>query len=352
MTATAHVLTEEVRAGALAAGVRCLPVGPVVESENGNSAFTGERLELRNKTLGASEIGAVAGLSARYNALDIYLRKVGMEPPFEGNEYTEWGNRLEPLIGEKYSQTLCAVLERSPTLVRLSEPWMCATPDFIASEFGAPEETKEYWGLECKNKDAHIAHQFGETGTDQVPHDIAAQGYWGMMVTGLLQWDFAVLIGGNQFRWFRIYHDDAIEADLQQIGYDFMHDHVYKGIEPPVDGSESWRKHLQTKFAKHGELIIEATEEQALWIRDLNGIRAQVKALEPEESRLENLIKNAIGENAGITSPFGGFTWKAPKQGNPSWKEIALELGAEDFPDIIERHRGSASRKFLAKGAK
>lgn len=331
----------------MTAAIRIEPVG-----DNGGSQFTGERLELRKKTLGASEIAAVAGLSSYESALDIYLRKTGVMPPFAGNEYTEWGNRLEPLIGRKYSDTLIAVLDPGETVIRASEPWQSATPDFIAQEFGATNDVaaKRRWGVECKNKSARMAHLFGETGTDQVPDDVAAQCYWGMIVTDLPWWDIAVLIGGCEFRWFRLHRDAEIESSLQEIGYDFWHNNVLKGIEPPVDGSQSWSEHLKRKFAKHGEQLRDATEEEAAWMLDLFALRHAKAQIEEKEELLENQIKNAIGDNAGLTSPYGRITWKAAKHGNPNWKEIAEKLGAT--PEIIEANRGAAARKFLVTPAK
>lgn len=324
-----------------------------IEPSNVESQFTGEKLELRKKTLGASEIAAVAGLSPwGETSLDVYLSKHGLKPHFQGNEYTEWGNRLEPEIGRKYSDTLIAVLDRGVTFIRPSEPWQSATPDFIAQEFGATDDVaaKRRWGVECKNRNARLAYMFGETGTDQVPHDVAAQCYWGMIVTDLPWWDVAVLIGGCEFRWFRLYRDETIEADLQEIGHDFWHNNVLKAIEPPIDGSQSWSDHLKRKFAKHGEELREATEAEVAYVLNLAEIRAEKKKIEEQESELENLLKNAIGESAGIVSPFGRVTWKAPKHGNPKWKDIAEKLGAT--PDLIEEHRGTASRKFLFTPAK
>lgn len=335
------------------AGVCVIPYRPDPAQSNGNSPFTGEKAEARKKTLGASEIAAVAGLSPwGETALDVYLRKVGINPPFQGNEYTEWGNRLEDVIVQKYADALGYKVERCGTFVR---DWMSATPDRIASA-NAPvsegPEAMDYWGVEAKNRNARLAYMFGETGTDQVSDDIAAQCHWGMAVTTLPFWDVPVLLGGCEFRWFRLYRDESIETDLVQMGYDFWHNHVLKGIEPPVDGSESWTKHLQRKFAKHSDQLREATEPEVALIRELNEVRAIVDEVDGEKTRLENLIKNAIGESAGIMSPYGGFTWKAPAKGNPKWKEIAEALGANDHPDLIERHRGDVSRKFLAKEAK
>lgn len=328
----------------MTAAIRIEPAG-----DNGRSQFSGERLELRKKTLGASEIAAVAGLSSYENALDIFLRKTGVVPPFEGSEYTEWGNRLEPLIGRKYADTLVAVLEPSETVIR---DWQSATPDFIAQEFGALDDVsaRRRWGVECKNRNARMAHLFGETGTDQVPDDVAAQCYWGMIVTGLPWWDVAVLIGGCEFRWFRLHRDAEIEGDLQQIGYDFWHNHVLRGVEPPVDGSSSWSEHLKRKFAKHGEQLRDATEDEAGVMLDLFALRHAKAALEKRESLLENQIKAAIGECAGLTCSYGKVTWKAARQGNPKWKEIAESLGAT--PDIIEGYRSAPPRKFLVTPAK
>ena len=69
-------------------------------------SFDEIRLEERRKTLGASEIPAVAGVNPHRSALDVYLEKKGLSAPFAGNAFTEWGLRLEEPIAQKYAEVV------------------------------------------------------------------------------------------------------------------------------------------------------------------------------------------------------------------------------------------------------
>ena len=55
--------------------------------------LTQEQQARRLSGLGASEVPAVLGLDPYRSPLDVYLEKTGVLPPFEGNNFTEWGNR-------------------------------------------------------------------------------------------------------------------------------------------------------------------------------------------------------------------------------------------------------------------
>ena len=55
-------------------------------------------LDTRNKSIGGSEIGAIAGLSEYGSALTVYNEKIGLAEKFKGNIHTLFGTRLEPFI--------------------------------------------------------------------------------------------------------------------------------------------------------------------------------------------------------------------------------------------------------------
>lgn len=273
-------------------------------------SFDAERLEARRKTLGASEIPAVAGLSSYKTPLDVYLEKRGLAESFTGSEFTEWGLRLENVVAEKYGEMMGVMLKTSETLVGVTEPWMSATPDrFVFLDMASGPSH----GLEIKNKGARQIVNWGDSGTDAVPHDIAAQCHWSMLVTGLRIWDVAVLFGGNTFRWYRLEYDDAIASALMERGRDFWINHVLAGVEPPIDGSKAAGEYLKKRFAKHTDVLRDATREEEQIIRELAGAKEKAKAADAEQSLIENKIKMAIGANAGIMSRSGRVTWKAPK---------------------------------------
>lgn len=59
-------------------------------------------LEERQSYLGASDMAAILGVDDHKTALDLYNEKVGLVPPFEGNNQTKRGQRLEEVAAQEY----------------------------------------------------------------------------------------------------------------------------------------------------------------------------------------------------------------------------------------------------------
>jgi len=64
-------------------------------------AFTAEE---RRKYIGASEVAAVMGYDRYRTPLDVFREKTGLSTPFEGNNHTERGNRLEPIAAQLFTE--------------------------------------------------------------------------------------------------------------------------------------------------------------------------------------------------------------------------------------------------------
>lgn len=305
------------------------------------SSFTPEQLEARRATLGASEIPAVAGLHPHQTPLDVYLVKRGLVPPFEGNQFTEWGLRLERVLCDKYAEATGLYFGDQPgTVISSAEPWMSATPDRIV--LGTDNER---WGLEAKCKSARQAIKWGESGTDQIPHDVAAQCHWSMLVTGLARWDVVVLFGGNDYRSYTLRYDTDIADSLMAAGWDFWHNHVVPGVEPRLDGSRAAHDFLARKFSSHSDALLEAMAATDGAVRMLKRVRARIAEAEAEQSALEVEIKAAIGDAAGMQGRDWRATWKKAASGGIDYKGVAESLGAT--PDVLAQFARPGSRRLL-----
>lgn len=308
------------------------------------AALTADQREIRKTGLGASEIAAVAGLDPFRNALDVFLDKTGQAPPFEGNEFTRWGNRLEAVIADEYADQL-GVTVRSPgaTLRHPTEPWILATPDRLV----LTDDPTVTWGLECKARGVHQAERWGEHGTDEVPHEVAAQCHWAMGVTGLARWDVAVLIGGNDFRVYSLTRDEEILNGLIGIGRAFWFEHVVLGIHPTLDGSESAHRFLAKKYPLHSDEMVKADEEIDALCLELAARKRSLEIAKEHISGLEVSLKDFIGARMGILATCGKVTWKQIASGGIDYKAIVEVLGAPK--ELIEQHKRPGYRRFLAQ---
>lgn len=317
-------------------------------------SFTPEQLARRRLTLGASEIPVVAGLVPQKSPIALWMEKRGLVPSFEGNEFTEWGTRLEAVIADKYAEVRGVRIYTCDTVIHKTEPWMSATPDRYVDQPGDPETAVIDRGLEVKCRGEYRGDEWGEPGTDEVPHDVAIQCHWSMLVTGLRRWDVATLIGGNKFRMYELFYDAEVADTLLAIGREFWFDYVLAGVQPPIDGSGATQALLKQRFRSVTESLRAATPEEAAWLASLREVREYRKHIEGREDELKNLLMNAIGASAGLTAPDGSrVTWTAPVSGGVSWKNIALALerklnAPKDIvPALVAEFTSEPVRRFV-----
>lgn len=313
-------------------------------------SLTAAQHAMRMTGIGASEIGTVAGLVPYARPIDVWLVKRGLREPFEGNQATRMGTALEPVIANIYAAEYLGPGERvvqpseawpdavDGTLRHPDHPWVLASPDRAVMVGG-----KVVRLVEIKTAGPRTAYLWGDA-HDAVPNGYRAQVEWQMAVTGVPVVDLVVLLAGEEVRAYRIERDPELWEYLLSIGRDFWR-RVQDGIEPPVDGSESWRDYIASRFPK-GEGLRTATADEAALIEALDTVKRSIRELEEREADIENRLKLAIGNSEGIVTPSLRATWKADKTGPVAWKAVAEELGAADKPEVVARHVGVPTRKL------
>jgi putative phage-type endonuclease len=324
--------------------------------------LTEAQLAFRLTGVGSSEIGAIAGLTppSYTRPIDVWATKLGLATVAE-TEAMRWGTLMEPVIAQAYAAQHCAADEQllmpsdvwpdtvDGTLRHSSEPWILASPDrvVVTEADGCRTITRL---VEIKNVASRSAHYWGDE-NDDVPPWYRAQIEWQMLVTGIDTCDIAALIGGSEFRVYRIHRDPEIAAMLVDAGRRFWRC-VETQEPPPIDGSESWRRHLETRFPKERQETIRATQEADDIAAALASSRGQLKTAKEEVSRRENELRAFLGESESVEGDDWRATWKAPAKGATKWKEVAMELGAKSRLDVVAKHTGTPTRRltFTWKG--
>jgi len=124
----------------------------------------------RTQGIGASEVAAVLGLVP--GAIDVYARKVGEAEPWEGNSLTEFGQRIERVIGEAYLDRHAqeGIRIYTPgTLVHHKHSWAFASPDRIVAPAGAGRPPREAWLRVLEIKTVFFSSAEYGDGADEVP---------------------------------------------------------------------------------------------------------------------------------------------------------------------------------------
>lgn len=295
--------------------------------------LTAEQLATRSTGIGASEIGAVAGLSRWDSPLTVYLRKLGLSDDKPSNDAIEAGNELEPAICAWAGKRLGAELIEVGTVRHSKHAFALCTPDRVFADRSAL--------LQVKNVGLRMAHEWGDD-ADEVPDAYRAQVEWEMEVTEINRAFLAVLVGGQTLRIYQFDRDRELAASLIAIGGKFWREHVLAQVPPPIDGSDKTRAWLESQHPSSIGKLREAPAEAEDWARRYVAASAAAKLAEEEKALAGNHLRALIGADEGVMSRWGKATWKSNASGTPRWKEIAEHLGAT--PSVIARFTGAAPR--------
>lgn len=181
-----------------------------------------EWLQARKGGIGGSDVGALLGVNPWRSALDVWRDKVGMDEGFAGNQRTEWGHRLEPVVRAHYADT-------HPRTWVDEVPGVLAHPDI-------PEARASLDGL-VNDTDGQRILEIKCTGQswDQPPDSHVMQVMWYMAVTGIPVADIAVLTRGNDYREFVVEYDPALGNMMLAAVQEWWTLHILAGVMPEVD---------------------------------------------------------------------------------------------------------------------
>lgn len=245
-----------------------------------------EQVARRLLGIGSSDSAAAIGLNPYYTSVELWQEKRGELPPFIGNEATKWGKLLEPAVRQEFAEQTGRVVRLPPdTLVHPKHSWLVCHPD------GVTDDGRLYEG-----KTARYPDGWGDPGTDQVPEHYIIQCQHGMMVTGLLVCDLAVLIGGQDFRLYHIPADVGLQAAMLDALTEFW-THVTKGTRPPLDlkapGAIAVLKRLYP--GTNGQ-VVKATPEVEKWRVKLETAKLQGKTAKEVEDEAKAALLDFMGE--------------------------------------------------------
>lgn len=290
-------------------------------------ALTAEQLENRRHGIGGSDAGAILGLNPYRTPLDVWQEKTGrVEPPdLSDNEAVRWGEILEDAVASEYALREGVKVRRvNRTLVHPEHPWMLAHLDRTV--------VGKRRVLEVKTAGAHMAGEWGEPGTDQVPEYHLAQIVHYLAVTGYESADLAVLIGGRDFRVYHIQRDEELIQALIEAERDFWR-LVETDTPPeptsPAEAAKRWPRSVEGSF-------IEARPETIELLRDLRAVRADLKVMKEREAELVAAVQMAIGEAEELLDPATGArlaTWKTQTRRVLDSKRLQKER-----PDIAAQY--------------
>ena len=267
----------------------------------------------RRTGIGGSDAASVMGVNPWKSTFALWAEKAGMAPtPDVESEPMEWGKRLEPAIAAKYAEATGRQIQTfgsdAPEILRHPKrPFMLASIDADVMDRSRRPDPGI---LEIKTAGAHRGDEWEESAP--LAYQVQLQHY--MAVTGRSWGSFAVLIGGQKFKWYDVERNDAFIASLEERCAWFW-GLVERQEAPPVDDTESTADALRGLYPTEDGKTVDLGNESIDWVRDLTAVKATIAEMEARKRGLENQIKAALGvATAGVVPGVGQFTFKAQRR--------------------------------------
>lgn len=278
---------------------------------------TDEWLEERRKSIGASEIAAVMGLSPYATPLDIYKNKHGIDRPFD---------EILGFIGHQSEAIMHAWVEKYSGLdVELIAGYMARSVDypFLHATFDRITDAGDI--VQMKTAHQYTGHHWDEG----IPTDIRVQVQGEMLVSGRERALVVVWIGGREFRLFWEPRDERfIRQQMIPALTEFWHGNVLAGVAPePSTMAEYNETRPDGTEAELNEVAFEALERITVLSSDIQAQEAEREALKVALAQFVGPADILLHEGRKVA------TWKQQK-GRIGFDKAGF---AAEHPDLLAR---------------
>ncbi len=287
--------------------------------------------------IGGSDCAALFGKHPWRTLHEVYMSKVGLTKPEMAPEPTIWqeiGLEMEPVLISMFLKRRPGktVIEHPPFERSEKYPFMIGHLDgLIKNGEGLIEGV-----LEIKTSGWGKADQWGLEGTDEVPENYNLQVHHYMALTGLGYAEIAVLLGGSDFKIFRVERNEKlIEALIAQEKY-FWETYVVPQVPPPIDGTAGATRMLRAIYPDSDDTVISADEALHQTVMKFFAKRDGVEAGEAELLALKNEIIASMKDSGVLTGQGYKITNKKTKDSvKVDYKGLALKVCSDQ--DIIDK---------------
>ncbi len=296
-------------------------------------AGTPEWHEERRLGIGGSDAAAALGLSKWTTPYQLYMQKIGEADPEDETWEMARGKAMEPLLRQHYADTTGREirLPKGPML-HYKYPFMRYNPDGLTED-----RLQEF-------KTATYGREWGDVGTDEIPHEYLLQVQHGMIVTGRDIADVTVSIAGGKPKYFAVEADKELQEMIIEGEAAFWEKVNSRIVPDPISNEDVARM-----YSRVNGLSIIISPEIASYVVALRDLKSELKRREDQKEKLEVQIKNFMGENEVLVDenmvPL--VTWKQAKGA----ERLDTKAVKENEPDVWERYVkiGEPTRRFLVK---
>lgn len=276
----------------------------------------------RRKGIGGSDVAAALGISPWTTPVQLWQTKRGEGEPEKSSDSMHFGSILEDVVAKEFQDRTGMRVQRVNQTLRGPEDWMLANidravinPDIAKRVFVLDELRQGETGLmlstdtilECKTASAYTAGLWGDSQEDEIkagcvvtehkiPLYYETQVQWYLHITGAKVCYVAVLIGGNDFRMYRVDRSDAAIEAIVNACRRFWFEYVVAGKTPEPVNIDDIRRLYKIEAGP----MIECSNEAATAIGEYRNIKAQIDGLTKQKEAVAAQIAGFIGEAEGL----------------------------------------------------
>ncbi len=267
-----------------------------------------EWLAARRLALGGTDVPAVLGAHPWKSALEVWASKMhGDDRDLSGIEAVRWGNILQPVVAEEFS-------ERTGRPIEAADPFK-----FVRHPEAPVGTTQDYWFGWLEGDDVHSAvleiktsgaHQ-SERWEDGPPLEVQIQFQCQLACTGLDRGAVAVLLGGQDFRYYDLARNDRFIAATLERCAEWWERHIVGDTPPPPDGSKGSASALDLLYKDKGSAIV-IPIDAAHWLDELAAAAKLTAAAKARKGQASNHLKALLGDAAyGVVEGDGrAVSWR------------------------------------------
>jgi predicted phage-related endonuclease len=274
-------------------------------------------------TFGASEAGALLGVSQFQTTADLFTSKLNEPTVIPPTAAMLKGIYFEAGLGQFASERLGMELVQPDEMFRRGR-WT-ATLDYWNRKVGVI--------VECKVTNAHRIQT-----SDDLPMSWVAQGHIQQWVTGMAV-QFATFDASQQLNLVPMLYDDELMDELLRRSEE-LGQAVDNGVAPDWLDDQMSEQNIRQVYRPETGATVEANNELMLWIQDLSEAKKLKKQAEEAEKFARDMIARFMKTNEAIT--YEGRTVL-------TWKEQAgrASFDAERFraehPDLAAQYEKQGS---------
>lgn len=295
-----------------------------------------EWLLLRKEGIGGSDASAVAGQNKYASPIMVYMDKLSLYLPDKKDNVREaatWGHLHEPTIRAEFvkrENAKRAEEGKQPLkVVHRKAIFAHDEHDFIRTNLDGIVYDPDLGKGIFEAKTAHYMLREEWDGED-VPDAYFIQVQHNMLVMNVNYAWLAVLIGGNQFKYYFIPRDQEFINYLIQIETSFWNNHISQRIPPEMNGSDAEKQMLKDQYphSQGNEAYVTVLPNSCIALAEAADAYKQLAVeMEQEKTKYENEIKAIMGTTEMAFAGSHKITWKTSSN---MVRSMRIKLDSQD----------------------